>query len=152
MAQKRSRRVTMYRCLPEFWTRGLNTAYQIHPLFKDLQWLYWPFHQHPTVWPLSPLHPLVCSTHDLSNPHSLQSLSFIPPQTRLGHSYHQCTLLSLLSAWKIFSFAPNKYLNVHTYFIDKDGEVNCPRLHSKNYSQDMNEVPSNSRAHASSWV
>lgn len=99
MVQKRCGRVTMYWCLPDSlspssWTRGLNTSYEIHPLFEDLQWLYWPLHQHPTVWPLSALHPSARSTHDLAKPHSLQSLS-LAPRIQLSHSYRQCTLYVL---------------------------------------------------------
>lgn len=71
------------------------------------------------VWLLSPLHPLACSTHDLPNPHSLQSLSYIPPthnlviHTIIAH----CTFYTFCLEDPFFSFIPNPITISFTWML-----------------------------------
>lgn len=58
------------------------------------------------------------------------------------HNFIIHTVHSILFAWKIFSLHLT-FTWMLTRFIDKD-EINCPRSHSINLNQDMNQVSYNS--------
>lgn len=75
---------------PSSWTKAqyfsLNPSFVQGPTMTLLTFLSTP----SGVW-LSPVHPLACSAHDLTNPHSLQPLSRIPSHALSSFSHH-CTL------------------------------------------------------------
>lgn len=148
MVQKRSRShsvpVPAWFLVPEFLNQKaryslLNPSFVQGPTMTLLTLLS----THNRVWPLSLLHPLPRTWPT----HILCSHSLLFRQTQLRHSY--CTFYTFCLG-DLF-FAPNIYLNAHTYFIDTD-EVHCPRSHSINLNQDTNQVSSNSVVPASLWL